>query len=184
VISRASRDLRLPSFSWDGECRRSGDRLPTGLAAAVCPLPPSFVYAIFTELPQCPKMCETCGIPRLFFDKPDSRDRTAQLRKGSLSWLFSEGHKRSPVSNKDKANAMRSEAWGFGRSEDDFCQHLGKRYRCIPQARFWITSASPTVHRLIRKSFSYPLRIRVGGVTPLGRTPIARGDTASSSLSL
>jgi len=48
--------------------------------------------------------------------------------QGTCAVQFQEGH---------KANAMRSEAPGFGDSELIFIGVLGKRFRCFPLARLW-----------------------------------------------
>ena len=57
-----------------------------------------------------PKYAKYAHLSRLFLSKPDRRERTAQLSTGPLSRLFSAGQMRSPVSSRDMANAMRSEA--------------------------------------------------------------------------
>jgi len=61
-----------------------------------------------------------------FFCKPDCRERTAQLRRGSLCRLFSEGHMCSAVSRTalGECNAIRSP--GIRASRVDFCRHLGQ----------------------------------------------------------
>ena len=53
------------SSSWDGDCRWFGDRLPTGLAAAVCSLPPSLYMRSLPELPHCRRPVWQLGLFRL-----------------------------------------------------------------------------------------------------------------------
>src|SRR5271154_6879621 len=60
------------------------------------------------------KCAKRARISRFFLDKPDCRERTAQQRRRSLSWLFSGGDMRSPVSRwaSGECNAITSRKLG------------------------------------------------------------------------
>ena len=74
------------------------------------PSPPASLKCTETAPPLPSKYAKDAHFLQYFFCKPDCRERTAQLRRGSLCRLFSEGHMCSAVSRTalGECNAIRS----------------------------------------------------------------------------
>jgi ATPase subunit of ABC transporter with duplicated ATPase domains len=56
----------------------------------------------------------------IILNKPDRRERTAGQRWGPLSWVFSGGHIRSPVSRSPLGECNAIKSYGFGHNKLTF----------------------------------------------------------------
>src|ERR1700683_3999194 len=96
--------------------------LKTGVRETVpgvrIPLPPPRSLSC-REIPPSfpPKYAKHARISRFFTDKPDRRERTARQRWGPLSWVFSGGHIRSPVSGSPLGECNAIKSYGFGHNK-------------------------------------------------------------------